>query len=373
MTASDSKSAFPFPTISPIATIGTTPSYTTLTIAQRELTANAYSVQSYDGTGLHGHIVLVTSPAAFAVLTTDAANPGGVLHPAPINPGPIQPGFTAALHRAWEGDTKNFETYRNTDLALKAQLIAAVPNMYIKAIEHNVYGFATVSTLAILTHLWANYGMIRPSDLDLNIQRLQTPWHPPTPIEDLFSQLDAGLKFASDNNDALNDQFAVRSGYNIISKTGLFETPCYHWRQRDLAQQTLAEFKTYFAKANVDRAVTTSQAGFHSAASVTSHHSEVSELTTLSNQFAVLIAALAQGQQVKPASTLGSSSSNSTNKSNAPRHRGYCWTHGITHSINVHTSANCKRPAVGHQVQATEANQMNGSTKIWAPRIASTS
>lgn len=60
---------FPFPTLSPLATIGTTPSYTSLTIAQRELTANAYSVRTPDGTGIHGHIVLVTSPAQFATLT----------------------------------------------------------------------------------------------------------------------------------------------------------------------------------------------------------------------------------------------------------------------------------------------------------------
>ena len=137
--------------------------------------------------------------------------------------------------------------------------------MYIKAIEHNIYGFATVSTLDLLTHLWATYGQIRPADLDHNIARKQSPWHPPTPIEDLFAQLDAGLKFSADNNDPLGEQYAVRSGYNIIQKTGLFETPCYHWRQRDLANQGLDAFKTYFAKANLDRETTTSQVGFHAA------------------------------------------------------------------------------------------------------------
>lgn len=368
MTASDS--IFPFPTISPIATIGTTPSYTTLTIAQRELTANAYSVRSADGTGLHGHIVLVTSPADFITLTTSAANPAGVIHAAPNNPGPVLPAFTAALYRTWEADTKTFETYYNTDLALKKQLIAAVPNMYIKAIEHNIYGFALVTTLQILTHLWANYGKIRPADLDINIKKLQTPWFPPTPIEDLFAQMDASIKFADDNNDPLGDQFAIRIGYGIIQKTGLFETACYHWRQLDIAAQTLPAFKIYFAKANLDREVTTSQAGFHAAASVNSNQSDISELSVLSNKFDLLIAALAQAQPKKPAASVdtSSTSSRSTNSGTVTRHRGYCWTHGVTHGIVAHTSANCKHPAIGHQLQATEASPLGGSTKIWAPR-----
>ena len=199
MTTDNISSLFPFPTLSPIATIGTTPSYTTLTIAQRELTANAFAIRSNDGTGMHGHCVLVTSPAAFVTLTATPANPGCTLHPAPISPGPVLPAFTGALYRAWEADNKTFEKYHNTDLALKKLLIAAVPHLYIKAIEHDVFGLATVTTLDLLTHLWAKYGKIRPADLDFNLQRINIPWHPPTPIEDLFAQLDAGLKFAADN------------------------------------------------------------------------------------------------------------------------------------------------------------------------------
>ena len=368
MTATDSiTSGFPFPTISPIATIGTTPSYTTLTIAQRELTANAFTVRTADGTGLHGHIVLVTTPAAFVTLTTSAANPLGVVHDAPGNPGPLLAAFTGAQHRAWEAETKNFERYYNTDNALKKLLIAAIPNMYLKAMEDNTFGFARVTTLELLTHLWANYGRIRPSDLDENIQKLHTPWFPPTPIEDLFAQMDASIKFADDNNDPIGDQFAIRIGYGIILKTGLFETPCYHWRQKDIAAQTLPEFKKYFAKANLDRTVTTSQVGFHAAASVVSTgSSEMSELSVLSNKFDILIAALAQAQQK---GTSKSGSSNGSKASTVPRHRGYCWTHGITHSVVAHTSANCKNKAAGHQDTATEANPMNGSTKVWVSKV----
>lgn len=178
--------------------------------------------------------------------------------------------------------------------------------------------------------------------------------------------MDASLKFARDNHDPLGDQFAIRIGYGLIQKTGLFETACYHWRQRDIANQGLPAFKTYFAKANRDREVTTSQAGYHAAASVCSNQSEISELTTLSNKFDVLIAALAQAHEA-PKSVASSGSSSST-KSDVVRHRGYCWTHGITHGIVAHTSANCKHKASGHQDQATEASQMGGSTKVWAPR-----
>lgn len=357
------ESVFPYP----IATVGTTPSYTTLTIAQRELTANAFSIRTPDGTGIHGHVVLVTTPAAFATLTTTAANPGGILHPAPNNPGPVLPAFSAAVYRAWNNANINFEKYHNTDLALKKQLIAAVPNMYIKGIEDDIYGFATVSTLDLLTHLWANYGKIRPADLDHNIQRLNTPWHPPTPVEDLFTQLDSAINFSQDNNDPLGNNYAVRADYNIIQKTGLFETPCYHWRQLDLAAQDIDSFKAHFAKANLDRVTTTSEAGFHAAATISvtnSSESEdsISDMSALSSKVDFLIAALAKAQQ--------GPSTAPTNKPKPTRHRGYCLTHRISHGIVAHTSANCKHKADGHQDLATESNQMGGSTKIWVPKAA---
>jgi hypothetical protein len=41
---------------------------------------------------------------------------------------------------------------------------------------------------------------------------------------------------------------------------------------------------------------------------------------------------------------------------------GYCWTHGCRAHKN-HTSATCKKRAIGHMETATKANMMGGSTK----------
>jgi hypothetical protein len=59
-------------------------------------------------------------------------------------------------------------------------------------------------------YLWATYGSILA--LDANLLKIQTPWHPPLSIEDLFFQLDdattstiAGLAPIGDANVLNND------------------------------------------------------------------------------------------------------------------------------------------------------------------------
>ena len=62
-------SGFPHPILTPIATMTTEPTYSTLRITQTQLNANAASVHSNTRDGIHGHIVLMLPPPEFAVLT----------------------------------------------------------------------------------------------------------------------------------------------------------------------------------------------------------------------------------------------------------------------------------------------------------------
>eukprot|EP00978_Attheya_sp_CCMP212_P014158 scaffold35966_cov68-Attheya_sp.AAC.1 len=43
---------------------------------------------------------------------------------------------------------------------------------------------------------------------------------------------------------------------------------------------------------------------------------------------------------------------------------GYCWSHGYSGNV-THTSATCVHPAEGHQVEATHANKLGGTDRIW--------
>jgi hypothetical protein len=52
-------------------------------------------------------------------------------------------------------------------------------------------------------------------------------WHPPMAIKDLFEQLCTGAEFATEGGNKPSTPQMIRLGYNIIFKTGLFNTACH--------------------------------------------------------------------------------------------------------------------------------------------------
>eukprot|EP00978_Attheya_sp_CCMP212_P024925 scaffold79126_cov39-Attheya_sp.AAC.1 len=101
------------------------------------------------------------------------------------------------------------------DKALRKQLIASTPEVYLQDIRDPVLGYANTTCLAVITHLRDTYGEISQEDLDANKARMSAVWNPPIPIEDLFNQLRAGAAFATERGDAPSKPAMVRLGYNL--------------------------------------------------------------------------------------------------------------------------------------------------------------
>jgi hypothetical protein len=347
--------SYPYPILSPIADDATIPTYATLMTAQKQLNSNAGSVFSTEGTALHGHLVLTAQPARYLQLTNN------IVHPVPVYPAPLQIGFgadpadVAVQHRAFALAASIFRLYYTTDNALRQQLIAACPNRFINALNDPEFGYNNVTTLQLLTHLWNTYGRITSSDLDENDKRLNKAWHPPTPIETLFTQLDDAAIFATAGGMPIGDGNIVRAGYNLIYATGVFEAACRDWRLLPIAGQTLVAFRAHFTIADRDRAATTSSAGYHSANAVAA--------TDLSDKLAAIKKANAnlekEIKQLRLSSSSGLIATTADDQGNT-----YCWTHG-TSSNKKHSSVTCHHKALGHQDSATSTNKMGGSEKIW--------
>jgi hypothetical protein len=66
-----------------------------------------------------------------------------------------------------------------TNTALKQQLLSPCPIVFLESLQHATLGFAHVTTLAMLTHLWAAYGIITPANIMADNHMLtSTWWHP---------------------------------------------------------------------------------------------------------------------------------------------------------------------------------------------------
>ena len=67
-------------------------------------------------------------------------------------------------------------------------------------LKNRITTFCQCEMLILLTHIYTDYGTITSSDLTPNFDRMTARWNPPTPIADLFQNLNDGKESAEDVN-----------------------------------------------------------------------------------------------------------------------------------------------------------------------------
>jgi hypothetical protein len=347
---------FPNQTLTPFATESVPPTFSSLQLLQLELNENAASVHSSRGGGQHGHLTLTIAPAtylahvgvAFVVPPTPPANP--------VVPAAATAAQITELTRQHLELVKVFTLYHDTDRALVRLLLAACPPTYLLALRDPVYGYGPTTTLQMITHLVDTYGTRTLIDRNRNMQRMLAPWAPPTTLERLFEQLDAGARAEADGGTPIPDLQKALYGYNLINQTGLFPQGCREWRMLPAADQTYARFVTHFTTENrerLDSVPTTANAGYHGVALAVTTTPPQPDLHQLMKELLSLRESVGR---------LTSQTGPRAAATDAPR--GYCWTHGSSRNV-LHTSQTCKAKATGHIDTATAANPQGGSTKVW--------
>jgi len=191
-------------------------------------------------------------------------------------------------------------------------------------------GYADVTPLQILTHLFTTYGTVTPHELSANFENMNKPWDPNQPIEDLYQQLEEAQEFAAEHEPII-DATKIRTGVEIIEKTGLFELDVRDWRAKAIAEQTYANFKVHFTNANKERArkLTSASAGFAGTA--------------------------------KAAPPNKNNNQENNNPNAMFKGRDYCWTCGLQ---PTHNGKNCRNKQDGHKDDATINNMKGGNPKI---------
>jgi hypothetical protein len=356
MTDTVTPTKFPHPVLSLIAEGTNKPSYASILQAQKQLNANAESVYSEGGTANHGHLVLVLPPAEFLALTAN------VPHDPPVHPGrvPVYPGNASAHQRHQIADEhkaalREFLVYKDTNNALRSQLIAACPDQYLRPLKHLTLGYSQVTTLQLLTHLWATYGIITRDDLNRNKERMSKQWHPPSSIEDLFTQIDDAAEFAALGGMHFDDVYLLGEAYKNIEMTGVFTADCRTWTMKPQAEQTFANFRTFFSAADLRRITTTAEAGFHTANAVVGNNKNVPKKDYTAAEVDKMFKEFEKKLQAHTAHG---------GTSNAQGGLTYCWTHGLSKN-KKHDGFTCENKAIGHKESATVDNKMGGSEKVY--------
>ena len=359
-----------------------------------------------------GHLALVVEAAKFLALNNgeiwdEPRNPG-TAPTAPTNVATAQAAeqvfnpeialFTAQERiRIYNESKSTYKTFLAAKTALRNQVLNAVDDKFISALKESIVSYTRLAPLDIISHLKKEYGEITESDLTNNDTKMQEPWDPSTPIEDLYERLEKGQRYARAAGEDIADATIVRYGYTAISATGLFATACEAWTNKARLTKTWTLFKTTFKKANDHRGLSNPTAAEMGVANSAETIRELEDI--------VQLMMAAKEEDIKPPrnpepepvhaqnavftndqfqTMLNFFKNNTTNTctqipaattTTPPNNQqwegldskgfpiAYCWTHGISRNLK-HNSHTCTRRREGHKEQATLHNRMGGSNNV---------
>ena len=400
------------------------PSYSSLRDFQKALNHNAMSIHSSQ-TDL-GHLSLVIKeekylkasnqvkfvPPTDPATTEDESTTPGITTRSMFDSITSSDPTSNTLQaiKTYEFNKQTYLKYLATITALRNLILNSVDNKYISNLEHEDTGYARVTPLKLMTHLWDSYGTIDDADHAKNEESMKQPWNPPEPIDTLFEQLKKGQEFAAKGNETISDSQLVCWGYQNIKNTGLFNRECEKWRKQPPAKKTWDDFINHFNTAYDDYLKYDSSP--LTAADVTYTANQVQQI--LHDELSTILGTTASSNNPPPESpslmsnpatanatvtiddvrrmiqetlttnsgTQSSTSATSTRGSD-PGHRpprppliaqgllrgkpvSYCWTHGITSNLR-HSSATCRRKATGHKEDATFHDRNGGCQSSLVP------
>ena len=356
------------------------PTHEFISAAHLQLNSNAASIHSHRGNGKLGLLFLTLQPEVYNTLSTVKFIP-------PVNPGPepiIPDGSTGPviveLRRKHQEQYAEYLQCDQVDKALKSLLIAAVDEAYIRSLRHKYVGFANVTTLQIITHLYDTYARITANDLKENDKNLHLAYDSTSPFENLIDQIENAVDFASSGKSPYAPKQIVTAAYNLTHETGACGTYCKDWRALSDVNQTWDNFKDFFSKAQHDLRESqmmhdpqVTAAGYQANNAAQSNDSFV--LPSEADAFeAIANLAIASSEDKNTISTLTATNASLVQQlvslraelatcrrssSNSNRNH-YCWTHCT--SCN-HKSADCMLKKSGHKIDATAENKMGGETR----------
>jgi hypothetical protein len=109
--------------------------------------------------------------------------------------------------------------------------------------------------------------MIAPTELTQNYERLNTPYDPNQPIENLFQHIQDARAVAVAGGQPYGDVMIINDAFTLVFNTGLFPDACRTWQARAISDKTWLQFKIDFAAAHRYFRLTNQtaqQSGFHS-------------------------------------------------------------------------------------------------------------
>jgi hypothetical protein len=382
-----------------IATSTKHPTRQSLKNFQESIQDQAMAITTSDP--LLGFLCLVLKDSIFQTLSNTAtsythpAHPGNTLNPTGTWT------FIAEAKRVFVIDQDKYNTYIQFKIILILMITTnCCPKKYLSDLKDPITKFCRCTPLELLDHLWTTFGTTTSKDLTDNWSTMNAQWNPPTPIADLFQQLQDGQTFAKDGHKDITDSQLLRLCYDNVNNTRLFNDALKIWRAKPEAFKTYNNFKILMTIKHNDRMKNNlrSKAAGYSANQTTFVTNLIhQELQQFVNHMPYFQQEPTKDENQDPNAQMAPDKANAaiTNdtindlfklmmkehktksppktkpkaqgKDNKDKDITYCHSHGITSNL-WHNSTTCSRKKEGHKDAATLNNKLGGNTdccKVW--------
>jgi hypothetical protein len=231
--------SFPHPVL---PTFQGEPDYQTIHATRRFLQANTRSIDTHLGGGTLGHLGFVISDAYYAMIAPSTAyEPTIWITPQSPGQAPAATDGTAAqisaTHHNWEEDVQTYRTCTSVQHALKKQIISVFEPMYFDILNNNMVGYANISAINMLDHLFETYSNITAVDLEINFEHMRRAWDPHQQVETLFKQIQDCVDYSEAGGFLIGHPQQINIGYAKIFATGHFMSACHRWNEKPTTEK----------------------------------------------------------------------------------------------------------------------------------------
>jgi hypothetical protein len=190
-------------------------------------------IQSYQGGGNHGHLILVMTPVEYLMQI-----PGVAGYTRPPNPGATaeipEAATPVAAQTLIHVHAENIRAYRLANIIDKAcckAILDAFDDKFLAARADLIVRYANETAILLITHLKECYAFMSPIELVAIYERMCQSYDPSRPIEDLFKQMQDGRAYAQAGQQPYGTQQIINIAYALIFNTGVYGDACKEWEK----------------------------------------------------------------------------------------------------------------------------------------------
>jgi hypothetical protein len=171
-------------------------------------------------------------------------------------------------HRLHIEVTRVYCTYHNVYQAFKKLIIDAFEDLFLNALSDEIVYYNHCTSLQFVSHLLMYYATIAPTEPTQNYERINTPYDPNQPIENLLQQIQDARAFAVVGGQPYGDVMIVNVVFTLVFNTGVFPDASCAGQARAVEDKTWMQFKRDFTGARLEFRLTNQtaqQSDFHGA------------------------------------------------------------------------------------------------------------